>query len=146
MSMGVSIGPVKVDGRVWLAPMTGISDLPFRRAAARAGAAYVATEMVAGAELARGRRDVVRRAAVDAALPLTVVQLVGREARWMAQGARLAEQAGAQILDLNFGCPAREVTGALCGSALMRDLDAAESLIRAAVEAQLIALRAARAQ
>lgn len=135
MSIGVQVGPVRVGGRVWLAPMSGISDLPFRRAAARSGAAYVATEMVAGAELARGRRDVVRRAAIDAVLPLTVVQLVGREARWMAQGARLAERAGAQILDLNFGCPAKEVTGALCGSALMRDLDVAESLIRAAVDA-----------
>jgi tRNA-dihydrouridine synthase B len=135
MSTMVKVGPVEVAGRVWLAPMTGISDLPFRRAAARLGAAYVATEMVAGAELARGRRDVVRRAAVDSVLPLTVVQLVGREARWMAEGARLAEAAGAQIIDLNFGCPAKEVTGALCGSALMRDLDVAESLIRAAVEA-----------
>jgi nifR3 family TIM-barrel protein len=67
--------------------------------------------------------------------PLMVVQLVGREARWIAEGARLAEQAGAQIIDLNFGCPAREVTGALSGSALMRDLDLAESLVAAAVEA-----------
>jgi nifR3 family TIM-barrel protein len=115
--------------------MTGISDLPFRRAAARLGAPYVATEMVAGAELARGRPDVVRRAAVDPALPLTVVQLVGREPAFMAQGAVLAEQAGADIVDLNFGCPAKEVTGALCGSALMRDLDAAEAIVRAAVDA-----------
>jgi tRNA-dihydrouridine synthase B len=115
--------------------MTGVSDLPFRRAASALGSPYVATEMVAGAELARGRPDVVRRAAVDDRLPLVVVQLVGREPRWMAEGARLAAQAGAQIVDLNFGCPAKEVTGALCGSALMRDLDAAENLVRAAVEA-----------
>jgi nifR3 family TIM-barrel protein len=115
--------------------MTGVSDLPFRRTAARVGAAYVATEMVAGAELARGRPDVVRRAAVDPAMDLTVVQLVGRDPHFMARGARLAGEAGADIIDLNFGCPAKEVTGALCGSALMRDLDVAESLVKAAVDA-----------
>lgn len=135
MGNSLRVGDIDVAGRVWLAPMTGVSDLPFRRAAAHTGAAYIATEMVAGAELAKGRPDVVRRAAVDETLPLTVVQLVGKEPRWMAEGARLAETAGAQIVDLNFGCPAKEVTGALCGSALMRDLDAAEAIVRAAVEA-----------
>ncbi len=115
--------------------MTGVSDLPFRRAAARLGAAYVATEMVASAELARGRPDVVRRAAVGEGLPLTVIQLVGRESRWMAKGARLAKAAGADIIDLNFGCPAKEVTGVQSGSALMRDLDLAQSLIAAATDA-----------
>src|SRR3954464_7650187 len=107
------IGTHEVKGRAWLAPMPGISDLPFRRTAARLGAAYVATEMVASAELARGRPDVVRRAAVDPAVGLVVVQLVGRDAEFMAQGARLAGEAGAHIVDLNFGCPAKEVTGAL---------------------------------
>ena len=135
MNAGVDIGPVKVAGRVWLAPMTGVSDLPFRRAAARLGAAYVATEMVASELLAAGRRDVVRRAAVDEALPLTVIQLVGREARWMAEGARLATAAGAEVIDLNFGCPAKQVTGGLSGSALMCDLDHALDLVKAAVEA-----------
>jgi nifR3 family TIM-barrel protein len=115
--------------------MTGVSDLPFRRAAARLGAAYVATEMVASAEFAKGRPDVVRRAAVGDGLPLTVIQLVGREPRWMAEGARLARAAGADIIDLNFGCPAKEVTGVLSGSALMRDLDLAQSLIAAATDA-----------
>lgn len=115
--------------------MTGVSDLPFRRAAARLGASYVATEMVACSEFARGRPDVVRRAAVGEGLPLMVVQLIGREAAWIDKGAKLAAQAGADIIDLNMGCPAKEVTGALSGSALMRDLDLAESLIRAAVEA-----------
>jgi nifR3 family TIM-barrel protein len=115
--------------------MTGITDLPFRRLLFRLGAAYVATEMVACAELARGRPDVVRRAAVGEGLPLMVVQLVGREAPFMAEGARLAEAAGAEIIDINMGCPAREVTGGLSGSALMRDLDHAESLIRATVDA-----------
>jgi nifR3 family TIM-barrel protein len=129
------IGAHEVKGRAWLAPMTGVSDLPFRRTAARLGAAYVATEMVASAEFARGRPDVVRRAAVGDGLPLTVIQLVGREPRWMAEGARLAKAAGADIIDLNFGCPAKEVTGALSGSALMRDLDLAQSLIAAATDA-----------
>src|SRR3954463_9048195 len=126
MSNGLDIGGVKVAGRVWIAPMTGISDLPFRRAASRLGAAYVATEMVASAEFARGRPDVVRRAAVGEGLPLTVIQLVGRDIAFMAQGARRAQDPGAEITDLNFGGPAREAAaGAACGSALMREPDLA---------------------
>lgn len=135
MTCGVTIGDVRVPGRVWIAPMTGVSDLPFRRAAARLGAAYVATEMVACAELARGRPDVVRRAAVGDGLPLTVIQLVGADPAQVAAGARLAEAAGADLIDLNFGCPAKEVTGSACGSALMRDLDRAERLVAAAADA-----------
>jgi nifR3 family TIM-barrel protein len=135
MSQGFTIGNVPIGGRVLTAPMTGVSDLPFRRAASKLGAAYVATEMVACDMFARGRPDVVRRAAVGEGLPLMVVQLVGREARWLAQGAALAEAAGAEIIDINMGCPAKEVTGGLSGSALMRDLDQAERLISAAVEA-----------
>jgi nifR3 family TIM-barrel protein len=129
------VGPLDIAGRVWIAPMTGVSDLPFRRMACALGAPYVATEMVACERFAAGRPDVVRRAAVGEGLPLMVVQLVGREAAWIAEGARLAVRAGAQLIDLNFGCPAKEVTGALCGSAMMRNLDLAESLISAAVEA-----------
>ena len=135
MTQGFHIGDIHIPGRVLAAPMTGITDLPFRRLAFRLGAAYAATEMVACSELARGRPDVVRRAAVGEGLPLMAVQLVGREAAWLAEGARLAAAAGAQIIDLNMGCPAREVTGGLSGSALMRDLDHAESLIAAAVDA-----------
>ncbi len=131
----LTIGDIDIPGRVLIAPMTGVSDLPFRRACARLGAAYVATEMVACAELARGRPDVVRRAAVGEGLPLTVIQLVGRSAEFMAQGARMAEAAGADIIDLNMGCPAKEVTGGACGSALMRDLDQAQRLIEATVGA-----------
>ena len=115
--------------------MTGVSDLPYRRAASKLGAPYVATEMVACEMFARGRPDVVRRAAVGDGLPLMVVQLVGREARWLARGAEMAEAAGAHIIDINMGCPAKEVTGALSGSALKRDLDLAEALISAAVDA-----------
>src|ERR1700749_2899026 len=90
---------VEVAGRVWIAPMTGVSDLPFRRAASRLGAAYCATEMVACAEFAKGRPDVVRRAAVGEGLPLMVIQLVGREPHWVGQAARVAEEAEAEVVD-----------------------------------------------
>ncbi|NBW09633.1 MAG: tRNA dihydrouridine synthase DusB [Caulobacteraceae bacterium] len=131
----LQIGDVSIAGRVLMAPMTGVTDLPFRLLASKLGAAYVATEMVASAELARGRPDVVRRAAVGGGLPLTVIQLVGRDPGAMAEGARMAEAAGADIIDLNFGCPAKEVTGAASGSALMRTPDLASRLIAAAVGA-----------
>jgi nifR3 family TIM-barrel protein len=127
-----SIGGVNIGTRALLAPMSGVSDLPFRRAAARAGARYTVTEMVAADALANGRPDVVRRARLNGD-DLNVVQLVGREARWIGLGAKLAEEAGADIIDLNMGCPSREVTGVLCGAALMRNLDHAERLIDAAV-------------
>jgi tRNA-dihydrouridine synthase B len=132
MPEALTIGSVPVPGRVWIAPMTGVSDLPFRRAASRLGAAYVATEMVACAEFARGRPDVLRRAAVGDGLPLMVVQLIGHDLAAVAEGARLAAAAGAQIIDLNFGCPAREVTGVQSGSAMMRDPDRAERLVASA--------------
>ncbi|MGI9170459.1 MAG: tRNA dihydrouridine synthase DusB [Caulobacteraceae bacterium] len=131
----LKIGAVRVAGRVWIAPMTGVSDLPFRRTAARLGAPYLATEMVACAQFVQDRPDAVRRAAVGAGLPLMVVQLVGHDPLWIARGAHLAARAGAQIIDLNFGCPAKAVTGRLSGSALMRDMELAQSLISAAVEA-----------
>ena len=132
---GFLIGDVRIGGRVLTAPMTGISDLPFRRTASRLGAAYVATEMVACDALAAARPDVVRRAAIGDGLPLMVVQLVGRTPHWLARGAALAEAAGADIIDINMGCPAKEVTGALCGSALMRDPVLARQLIEATVAA-----------
>ncbi|MGA0600444.1 tRNA dihydrouridine synthase DusB [Caulobacter sp. KR2-114] len=135
MSSCVSVGAVRVGGRVWIAPMTGVSDLPFRQTAAELGAAYVATEMVACAEFAKGRPDVVRRSAMGEGGGLMVIQLVGRDPAMVARGARLAAQAGAEIIDLNMGCPAKEVTGVASGSALMRDLDLAESLVAAAVDA-----------
>lgn len=135
MATELQIGDVKIAGRVLMAPMTGITDLPFRVLASRLGAAYVATEMVAAAELARARPDVVRRAAVGGGLPLTVIQLVGGDPAAMAEGARMAEAAGADIIDLNFGCPAKEVTGAACGSALMRTPDQAARIMEAVVQA-----------
>ena len=140
MASTLKIGNVTIPGRVLTAPMTGVSDLPFRRIASRCGAPYVATEMVACDSFARGRPDVVRRAAIGAkedecALPLMVIQLVGRSPEWIAKGAKLAEEAGADIIDLNMGCPAKEVTGALSGSALMREPELAARLIEAAVNA-----------
>jgi len=138
MSHTLKIGDVTIPGRVLTAPMTGVSDLPFRRIASQCGAPYVATEMVACDSFAKGRPDVVRRAAIGAkedehALPLMVIQLVGRTPEWIAKGAKLAEEAGADIIDFNMGCPAKEVTGALSGSALMREPELAAKLIEAAV-------------
>lgn len=132
MRKSLTIGGVEIPGRVLIAPMTGVSDLPFREMAHRLGATYAATEMVACAELETGRPDIVRKAQLGDHPGLKIVQLVGRDAAHIARGAELAEQSGADIVDLNFGCPAKEVTGVLCGSALMRDLDQAECIISAA--------------
>lgn len=129
------IGDLELANNVALAPMSGVSDLAFRRAVAGAGAGLVVSEMVASAELAKRRADVVRRAEGDPAVRPFVIQLAGREPEWMAEGARLAEAAGADMIDINMGCPARQVTGQLCGSALMRDLDLAARLIGATVKA-----------
>ena len=129
------IADVAVDGHVLLAPMASITDLPFRRAASRLGAPYTVSEMVACATLAAGRPDMVRRAAASDDIPLTVVQLAGREEKWIAAGAKLAEDAGADIVDLIMGCPSREVVGGQSGAALMRDPDLAARLIEAAVKA-----------
>ncbi len=135
--MSISIGDQILANGVALAPMSGVSDLPFRRAAARLGAGLVVSEMVASEELARARPDVVRRAEGDDALSPFVIQLAGRDAKWMAEGAKLAEAAGADVIDINMGCPSRQVTGGLSGSALMRDLDHALSLIDATVGATI---------
>jgi nifR3 family TIM-barrel protein len=114
--------------------MTGVSDLPFRQLAHRLGAGLVVSEMVASAELVAERKDVLRRAEGRDLSPF-VIQLVGCEAHWMAEGARIAEAKGADIIDINMGCPAREVTGKLSGSALMRNLDHALRLIEAVIGA-----------
>jgi nifR3 family TIM-barrel protein len=124
------IGSHVLRNRVLLAPMSGVSDLPFRDAVYRLGAGLVVTEMVASEELARTRATALRKAD-GAGLKPFVIQLVGCEPRWMAEGARAAEGLGADVIDINMGCPAREVTGKLSGSALMRDLDHAVSLIEA---------------
>jgi len=131
----LQIGDVTVPGRVLIAPMTGVSALPFRHMAHKLGAPYAATEMVACADLENGRPDIVRRAQLGEHGGLKIVQLVGRDPAHIARGAQLAEESGAHIIDLNFGCPAKEVTGVLCGSALMRDLDQAERIMTAALGA-----------
>lgn len=117
-----------------LAPMSGVSDLPFRRLAHRLGASLVVSEMVASEELVKSRFDVLRRVEGRDLTPF-VVQLAGREERWMAEGARIAEAKGANIIDINMGCPAKEVTGKLSGSALMRNLDHAQALIKSVINA-----------
>lgn len=133
--MCIRVGDVDIQNRVFLAPMSGVSDEPFRKLAARAGAGLVVTEMVASADLVHQKEDVLRRAKGGSCLFPFVVQLAGREAKWMAEAARVAETMGADIVDINMGCPAKQVTGSLSGSALMCDLDHALKLIEATVEA-----------
>jgi len=130
----VHIGRHALAGNVLLAPMSGVTDLPFRQLAHGLGAGLVVTEMVASEHLVRDRHG-ARQRAVGRNLAPFAIQLAGCEARWMAEGARMAEQLGAEIVDINMGCPAREVTGKLSGSALMRDLDHALALIEAVVGA-----------
>lgn len=130
----LAIGPVKVPNPVILAPMTGITDAPFRRLAERLGAGLVVSEMTASAALAERRREACRRSD-GRGVAINVVQLAGCEVRWMAEGARIAEAEGADVIDINMGCPARLVTRIAAGSALMRDLDHALALIDATVGA-----------
>jgi tRNA-dihydrouridine synthase B len=133
--MGILIGPIETRNRVFLAPMSGVTDEAFRMTAHEHGAGLVVSEMVASEELVNARPDMLRRALGAESLSPFVIQLAGRETHWMAEGVRVAEDMGAEIIDINMGCPAREVTGGLSGSALMRDLDHAERLIAATVEA-----------
>ena len=130
----IEIGRHRLGAPVLLAPMSGVTDLPFRRLVHGLGAGLVVSEMVASEHLVRERHDARRRAEGRELTPF-VIQLAGCEAHWMAEGARVAEGLGADIIDINMGCPAREVTGKLSGSALMRDLDHALGLIEATVGA-----------
>jgi tRNA-dihydrouridine synthase B len=135
----ISIGSIRLPNPVLLAPMSGVTDAPFRRMAANLGAGLVISEMTACAALAGGGRAaqhrMARRRIEDHGEGLHVVQLAGCEARWMDEGARIAEDSGAAIIDINMGCPARHVTGGQSGSALMRDLDHALTLIEAVIGA-----------
>jgi tRNA-dihydrouridine synthase B len=128
------IGKLPLPSPVILAPMSGVTDAPFRRLVARFGAGLVVSEMTASEDLAERRPDALLRAE-GGGLATHVVQLAGCAAHWMAEGARIAEACGAAIIDINMGCPARHVTGGQSGSALMRDLDHALSLIEATVGA-----------
>ena len=130
----LKIGGITVSNSVFLAPMSGITDAPFRRLCATLGAGLVVSEMTASNDLVNGRPMSRLRCEATGVGP-HVVQLAGCEAEWMAEGARIAEAAGADIIDVNMGCPARHVTGGQSGSALMRDLDHALTLIEATVAA-----------
>lgn len=134
LALPLDIGGVRIRNRVFLAPMSGITDEPFRQRAHRHGAGLVVSEMVASGELAKGRAGCDLRIR-HSGLPVHMVQLAGREVAHMAEGARIAAGEGADIIDINMGCPAKKVTGGYAGSALMRDLDHALSLIEAVVGA-----------
>jgi tRNA-dihydrouridine synthase B len=130
----LKIGDIQVANRVFLAPMSGVTDAPFRRLAAALGAGLVISEMTASDDLVHGKPMSRLRCEATGIGP-HVVQLAGCETKWMAEGARIAEAAGADVIDINMGCPARHVTGGQSGSALMRDLDHAVRLIDATIGA-----------
>lgn len=127
--------PLSLHPPVILAPMAGITDLPWRRVVAGFGAGLVVSEMVASEEVMRGGEEMRARAELGFTEAHTAVQLVGREAHWMAEAARFVEGQGAQVIDINMGCPTKRVTTGACGSALLRDLDHALRLIDAVVGA-----------
>jgi tRNA-dihydrouridine synthase B len=134
VSEHINVGAVPLPNRVLLAPMSGVTDAPFRRVAADLGAGLVVSEMTACAALAEGKHIARKRAEAHGSGP-HVVQIAGCEAHWMAEGARVAEGLGADIIDINMGCPAKHVTNGASGSALMRDLGHALTLIEAVVGA-----------
>ncbi|MDQ0393039.1 tRNA dihydrouridine synthase DusB [Labrys monachus] len=128
------IGPLQLANRVILAPMSGVTDAVLRRIARRCGAGLVISEMVASDRLAAGDEEARLRAEGPGG-GLHVVQLAGCDARWMGEAARVAVGSGADVIDINMGCPAKRVTGGWSGSALMRDLDHALTLVDATVSA-----------
>jgi tRNA-dihydrouridine synthase B len=133
-SKPLKIGGIAIANPVLLAPMSGITDAPFRRLTATLGAGLVVSEMTASDDLVNGRPMSLLRCEATGIGP-HVVQLAGCETKWMAEGARVAEANGAEIIDINMGCPARHVTGGQSGSALMRDLDHALKLVEATIAA-----------
>ncbi len=122
---------------VFLAPMAGISDLPFRNLALGFGAGLVVSEMIASQELAQAKKrtEVHDRAELGLGNGKTAVQIAGREAHWMAESAKMLVGLGARMVDINMGCPAKKVTSGYSGSALMRVPDHALRLIEAVVAA-----------
>ena len=131
----MDIGPVRIRNRVILAPMSGVSDLPFRRLALRFGAGLVVSEMVASREMLRESRQSARRMMFDGGSGPVSIQLAGTEPEVMADAARFAVDRGADLVDINFGCPAKKVVKKATGSALMRDVPLATDIMRAVVEA-----------
>ena len=131
----LAIGPLSLTPPVFLAPLAGITDLPFRRLVSRFGAGLVVSEMVASAEVVRAQPEARARAELGFGEQATSVQLAGRDPYWMSEGAKFVEGQGAKVIDINMGCPSKRVTTGLCGSALLRDLDLALTLIEAVVKA-----------
>ncbi|MGS4988799.1 tRNA dihydrouridine synthase DusB [Roseibium sp. RP-7] len=130
----LTIGRYQLANPAVLAPMSGVTDLPFRRLAARYGAGMVVSEMVASESFVKGDAETQMRAEAQNK-GLHVVQLAGREARWMGEAAKVIAGLGADVIDINMGCPAKKVTSGYSGSALMRDLDHALTLVDATVAA-----------
>ena len=133
--MTITLTDIDLDPPVFLAPMAGITDLPFRQLVGRFGAGLVVSEMVASQEMVQAKPGVRERAELGFGEAATSVQLAGRDARWMAEAARMVAANGARIIDINMGCPAKKVTGGLSGSALMKTPDHALLLIEAVVQA-----------
>lgn len=130
-----ALGDTPLTPPVFLAPLAGITDLPFRDLVSSFGAGLVVSEMVASQEMVQARPGTRERAELGIGRARTAVQLAGREAYWMAEAARLVEGSGAAIIDINMGCPAKKVTNGYSGSALLKTPDHALSLIRAVVDA-----------
>lgn len=133
--MSIRIGPIELRNRVVLAPLAGITDLPFRKLAHEFGAALVVSEMIASRDIVGFHRDSRTKAAAGDTIFPASVQIAGNETHWMGEAARVAEGEGADIIDINMGCPSKRVTNGLAGSALMQDLDHALRLIEAVVAA-----------
>ena len=131
----IQIGPVRVDTPVILAPMTAVTDLPFRRAVKRYGAGLTVTEMIASQEMIRETRQSLQKSMWDPSEEPVSMQLAGCEPHVMAEAATLNEQRGAAIIDINMGCPVKKVVNGWAGSALMRDLTTAAAIIEATVKA-----------
>lgn len=133
--MPLELADHTIDPPVLLAPLAGITDLPFRKLVSSFGAGLVVSEMVASQEMVQARPGTREKAELGMEFANTSVQLAGREARWMAEAARIVAANGARIIDINMGCPAKKVTNGYSGSALLKDLDHALTLIEAVVAA-----------
>ncbi|EAU42460.1 nitrogen regulation protein nifr3 [Fulvimarina pelagi HTCC2506] len=128
----ILVGKLELANRVFAAPLSGISDVPFRRLSRRFGAGLVVSEMVASGEFVKGAEEGKLRALRDGP-GVHTVQLAGRDPIWMEEAARRLADEGADLIDINMGCPAKKVVGGLSGSALMREPDLAFSIVEATV-------------
>ncbi len=135
MAEHIALDVVSLTPPVALAPLAGITDLPFRQLVASFGAGWVVSEMVASEDMVNAKPDARARAELGYDQAGTAVQIAGRDAYWMAEAAKVAAGSGAAIIDINMGCPAKKVVGGYSGSALLRTPDHALSLIEAVVEA-----------